>query len=101
MTTLCLLEHLFYRESCYKHHNTILGQIADSSSTQTAEDISSALPVYWKYASIYDYDVSVSGSVISISKKDGSSISNLGITTLGDEFTEVIVVTYIYTYNRK
>ena len=37
----------------------------------------------------------MSGSVISISKKDGSSISNLGITTLGDEFTEVIVTSII------
>ena len=64
-------------------------QIADSSSTQTAEDISKALPAYWKYSSIYNYDVSVSGSIISISKKDGSSIANLAITALGSEFGEV------------
>ena len=73
----------------------IFSPVFKSVITSLSSDKSDKLPVYWKYASIYDYDVSVSGSVISISKKDGSSISNLGITTLGDEFTEVIVTSII------
>ena len=70
-------------------------QIADSTSIQTAKDIASALPLYWKYSSIKNYVVSVSGATLNISKKDGSSVGNLAITTLESEFKDTTVTKII------
>ena len=48
-------------------------QIADSTSIQTAKDIASALPLYWKYSSIKNYVVSVSGATLNISKRGNAT----------------------------